>query len=184
MHPAHRIRLALLDRGSNIHGGTIGTPRRNDFMESRSVPGPVFLIHGRRHLTIAPMAASINIEATYNLVPLVNMFSWLAPGSVSPAEWVKFYLENILGNLFLLMPLGFFLPLISKSFRRFRNVCLTAFATTVLIESIQFVSQYFGSVRTADVDDVILNTLGACGGFYIFRLLYGLLDGPVEPAEC
>lgn len=135
-------------------------------------------------LTVAPMAASINSRATYNLIPLVNMFSWLPLGSVSTAEWIRFYLENILGNLFLLMPLGIFLPTLYNRFRRFQTVFLIAFLTTVLIESIQFISQYFGGVRTADVDDVILNTLGACGGFYVFKLFFGTPPETAEVAEC
>lgn len=41
----------------------------------------------------------------------------------------------------------------------------------MIIEVLQYISMYFGNRRFVDIDDVILNTLGALIGFEIFKLI-------------
>jgi len=119
-------------------------------------------------MTIAPTAGSINGEAGYNLVPVVNLINGVASVVTGPPETLKFQLENLLGNLFLLFPMGIFLPLIAYRLREIKILFLAALAIATFIEIVQYISQFFGSYRVADIDDVILNTLGACLGFYVF----------------
>ena len=76
-----------------------------------------------------------------------------------------FTLLNFLGNLAVFIPLGFFPALL---FRRanWRRSALVGFGTSTLVE----IGQYF-LMRTTDVDDIILNTLGALCGYWIYILL-------------
>ncbi|MEP6819926.1 MAG: VanZ family protein [bacterium] len=83
-----------------------------------------------------------------------------------------FCLMNTFGNLALLLPLGILLPLISHRFRTLKRVLLFALCLSVGIEAIQFVWRFFGNLRAVDIDDVILNTLGACLGFAFYK--YGI----------
>jgi glycopeptide antibiotics resistance protein len=74
-------------------------------------------------------------------------------------------LRNIVGNILLFMPLGFSIPLRFKV-NKFWKVMLLGFFISFLVEVIQL----FTSIRSFDVDDLILNTLGAIIGFVFYRL--------------
>ena len=82
---------------------------------------------------------------------------------------MPFCLRNTLGNLALFLPLGILLPLVSNQFRTLKRVLLLVLCLSVSIETIQFVLRFFGNPRAVDIDDVILNTLGACLGFAVYK---------------
>ena len=82
-----------------------------------------------------------------------------------------FCLRNTLGNIALFVPLGFLLPLVSKRFHSLRRVLLLAFCMSITIETIQLVLRFVGNPRAVDIDDVLLNTLGACLGFVVYSFL-------------
>ncbi|MGE7094489.1 VanZ family protein [Lysinibacillus sp. NPDC048646] len=67
------------------------------------------------------------------------------------------------GNILLFMPLGFSIPLRFKV-NKFWKVILLGFFISFLVEVIQL----FTSIRSFDVDDLILNTLGAIIGFVLY----------------
>lgn len=78
--------------------------------------------------------------------------------------------KQILGNFVMLLPLGIYLPLIYKRLRKAYNffvVLLICFLVSVGIELLQLATSY----RSADIDDVILNTLGGGTGFLIYQLI-------------
>jgi len=114
------------------------------------------------HLTFFPMNIVLYSYGPYkaNFVPLVKTIHMIR--YINPLVVV-----NILGNLFLLAPLGLFLPLLSPNFRRWGAILGAGFLVTLTIE----VFQYFLAVRVFDIDDLILNTLGVSIGFLLFRLL-------------
>ena len=70
----------------------------------------------------------------------------------------------------LFFPLGILLPLVWSRLR-FRNGIAIAIALSVSIELLQYASRVLGSKRLADVNDVILNVLGACVGLVLVALL-------------
>ena len=74
------------------------------------------------------------------------------------------------GNLVLLMPLAIFLPLLNDKFISLSKITLFALATSIGIESVQFMfSLFLGyNYRMTNIDDVILNTIGAMISFIIF----------------
>ncbi len=78
--------------------------------------------------------------------------------------------KQVIGNFVMLFPLGIYLPLLLRRLRRlsgFFAVLLISFLVSVGIEVIQLATSY----RSTDIDDVILNTMGACFGFIIYQLL-------------
>ena len=82
------------------------------------------------------------------------------------------------------MPLGILLPLISTRFQSVKRMLLLALCVSLTIETLQFVLRFVGNARAVDIDDVILNTLGACVGFVIYRVVVQLLvkDEPTAPS--
>ena len=104
-----------------------------------------------------------------NIVPLGYSFTCFLQNQVEHPHITAFCLRNTLGNFALFLPLGILLPLVSERFLTLRRVLLTALCLSVSIEVIQFVLRFFGNPRAVDIDDVILNALGACLGFAVYK---------------
>lgn len=80
-----------------------------------------------------------------------------------------FCMDNAAGNVLLFFPLGILLPLIWTRLPFWRGM-LIAIALSSSIELVQYVSRAW-AYRTADVNDVILNSVGACLGLGLVSLL-------------
>lgn len=76
-------------------------------------------------------------------------------------------LYNVVGNILLFVPLGFFIPLLFSKKNKISSVALYGACTSILIEAIQLIT----SNNLTDIDDVIFNTLGAILGFFTYNLL-------------
>jgi glycopeptide antibiotics resistance protein len=106
------------------------------------------------------------IELRPNLASLTCSSAFLPKGSTAQA----FCVHNARGNVMLFFPLGIFIPLVSRQLRFWRAIQI-AIALSVSIELLQYLSSAWGSYRAADVNDVILNVLGACLGLALVSLL-------------
>ena len=73
-------------------------------------------------------------------------------------------LLNTLGNIAIFIPMGFFLPQINEKHKRIWVYVLISALASLFIEVCQL---FIG--RRFDIDDVIMNTLGACIGCLISR---------------
>jgi glycopeptide antibiotics resistance protein len=104
-----------------------------------------------------------------NLIPLDHSFKCFLQAHRLHPDLMAFCLRNTLGNISLFLPLGILLPLTFDRFRSLMRVMAIAFCLSLSIETIQFFSRFIGSPRAVDIDDVLLNTLGACLGFLIYR---------------
>jgi len=105
------------------------------------------------------------IQTTANTRPFWTIslyWNGLNRGLLSVSE----YLMNIVGNFVVMMPLAFFLPMLSKTFKKFIPFVLTVTLVILAIESLQAItmSGYF------DVDDIMLNLVGALVMFYFLRI--------------
>ena len=103
----------------------------------------------------APELPYIFPRLNVNLIPLWDITSG-----------VRAYLINSGLNILLFVPLGFILPLLWKEFRSRRAMCLTGFLLSLGIELAQLLNY-----RVSDVDDLIMNTLGAFLGYALLMLL-------------
>ena len=98
---------------------------------------------------------------TDNVVPLTTIRIYL--DNLDSAFWVS----PAVGNLLLLLPVGLFGPLVLPWLGRWWRIALVA----VLISGCIELAQLRVPDRSADVDDVLLNTLGALLGYGMLRLL-------------
>ena len=73
------------------------------------------------------------------------------------------FMINIVGNIAAFIPFGFFLPIISRRSRLWYNTVMFGFIWSLTLETLQLIFK----VGSIDVDDMLLNTLGAAAGFYI-----------------
>ena len=81
-----------------------------------------------------------------------------------------FCVQNAAGNVLLFFPLGIFVPMAWRELR-FRRGMSIAIGLSIGIEVAQYLSSAWGSYRSADVNDVLLNGLGACLGLAFMSLL-------------
>jgi len=97
-------------------------------------------------------------------VPFRTIKKFLNPHpSTSPTA--RFF--NLVGNILLFLPFGCLLPVVSKRMRSFGAVVLAALLLSLFFELFQL----FTHTGECDVDDLILNTLGAIIGYGIYALL-------------
>jgi len=104
-----------------------------------------------------------------NIVPVINTTTYYLKTLHDHDENAAMHaLENIIGNLILLIPLGILSPCIFRSARSFKRVLAICVVCSFLIELIQFFLRQIGTFRTADIDDLILNTIGGILGWLIY----------------
>lgn len=96
----------------------------------------------------------------YNLVLFkeIKRF-WRYRDSLGMAAVVK----NLLGNVLVFVPFGFFMPLASR-YRSFLVTAFDGFALSLCVETFQILTK----VGSFDVDDLLLNTLGGILGYILF----------------
>lgn len=82
-------------------------------------------------------------------------------------------------NVIMLMPFGFLAPTLFRDKRKLWKTALAGALFSILIEGSQLLNY-----RSTDVDDVILNTLGAVIGYGIYRLFSRLFRKDVGKTPC
>ena len=73
---------------------------------------------------------------------------------------------NLGGNVIMFIPLGFFLPRVYPKLQKFWKAIL---ATVLIITAVEL-AQLFTLLGSCDIDDLILNVLGAALGYGIHKL--------------
>ena len=74
----------------------------------------------------------------------------------------------LFGNILTFIPLGLFLPLLWKRFRKFLHTLLAGGTAVICIELLQL----FTLTGSCDIDDLVLNLLGITLGYTTYRLLH------------
>ncbi|GAA0106756.1 VanZ family protein [Paraclostridium sordellii] len=82
------------------------------------------------------------------------------------SEGITTYILNII----MFMPLGFLLPVIWNEFRSIKKVVFTGLSFSLAIE----ICQLF-NYRATDIDDLLMNTLGAFLGYFIWISINNIL---------
>ena len=99
----------------------------------------------------------------YNLVPFLEIRRfWTYREQLG----ILAVFSNIFGNVIGFIPYGFILPVIAHRFRSGFFIILSGFSLSLVVEVVQLVAR----VGCFDVDDLILNTLGAAIGYGIFAV--------------
>ena len=81
---------------------------------------------------------------------------------------MKAVLINILGNIVVFMPFGYFIPRISKKTVGVLMTVFFSFEFSLLIEIMQLISRK----GTFDVDDLFLNTIGGLLGYIVYFVIH------------
>ena len=90
-----------------------------------------------------------------NWIPLVRLHDYVSKRDL---------LLNVVGNAAMFIPSGIILPVVYPRLDRFWKVLLAGAGLSLTIELLQLPF----SVRASDVDDLLLNTLGAILGYGIY----------------
>lgn len=93
----------------------------------------------------------------YNLIPFKTIKSYIQYRNHLP---FRIWFDNLLGNIVLFIPIGLVLPFLNRIFLRPLLFIVTTLLIIFGVELIQILTRQ-GSF---DVDDMILNTFGACLG--------------------
>jgi glycopeptide antibiotics resistance protein len=102
--------------------------------------------------------------------------------TASSAAARHFCMYNARGNVLLFLPLGFLLPLLWRGLGFWKGVGI-AIALSAAIEVLQLFSRTWGSYRTVDINDVILNAAGASIGLVLMLILRSLKGARPELAR-
>ena len=111
--------------------------------------GPLMLNFGGSH------------EGPANLLPFKTILSYLFG-----EKGLIIALINLVGNIVLLVPIGFLVPFVYRNMTLKKSLVL-AVTAGVTIEMMQVVSR----VGIFDIDDIILNALGVIIGYWTFTIL-------------
>ena len=101
--------------------------------------------------------SELNTVSGYNLVPFTEIFRYEI-GSAS------FYL-NVIGNIIIFIPFGYFISTYIKPSKILPILIVSVISST----TVEFVQLCIG--RSFDVDDILLNALGALIGFLFYVAL-------------
>ena len=98
--------------------------------------------------------------STSNYVPFKEMFRY-SFGS-------RLFFKNVVGNMLMFMHFGFFVAYILK----LKKVWIMSLLSLIVSLTIETIQSIIG--RVFDVDDIILNVIGAILGFLVFKIVYFL----------
>ena len=106
----------------------------------------------------------------FQVVTFQDEISWSSSNFIPFKEITRYnfgsrlFLKNVLGNILLFVPFGFFVSWFLKN----KKLKLTFGITMITSVSIELVQLYIG--RVFDIDDIILNIVGGIIGYYIYHL--------------
>ena len=104
------------------------------------------------------------ISNSFNIIPFHTIIDYIS--KFNSLYDTKTIMVNLLGNLIALMPMAIFLPLLFKNTRKLKKFLLTVIIIVFGIEIIQFLTL----TGSCDIDDIILNTVGAVFAYMIFKI--------------
>lgn len=101
-----------------------------------------------------------------NFIPFFSFYVLFTTPYISSLVLVPFF-KNLIGNLVLFLPWGIMLPLLGKRFKSAKPFFLLTAMVIICVELMQLVFR----VGTCDIEDFLLNMLGAAIGYIITRIL-------------
>jgi glycopeptide antibiotics resistance protein len=100
-----------------------------------------------------------------NLIPFETVrLYWRLLQKGASAELLHHAVINLVGNVVMFVPLGWFLPAISGKFRGVFRATAFAVLLIALVEAVQYIT----GLGSCDIDDLILNLFGMLLGYLLF----------------
>ena len=78
----------------------------------------------------------------------------------------KLFFKNVVGNMIMFIPFGFFTSYFLK-LKKIYSVFILTLLTSITIETTQLLIG-----RVFDIDDIFLNIIGGLFGYFIFKIIY------------
>ena len=135
----------------------------------------IYLIKNKIHFTMYKelflLTFIIYILCLFQIVTVGDTVSWSTNNFVPFKEIMRYdfgsalFFKNIIGNILLFLPFGFFVSQILKS----KDVILPLIIIIICSICIETVQLYIG--RVFDVDDIILNIAGGVLGYFVYRIV-------------
>ena len=122
--------------------------------------GMLWLLFGQR------IGQSAEVDLQLKPLATVERFLWVLEHSDDPENILHAW-SNLAGNVVLFLPLGFLIPWIWQTWRRFWRHILLMSGVIVTVE----VCQLLLALGTCDVDDLLLNLVGTSLGFLLWKLM-------------
>lgn len=108
------------------------------------------------------------LETNYNIKPFSTIDYYIRILRASDDSYlVKNAVINLAGNVIMFIPLGLYLP---YKFSRLEKVSLFLLLVCTVILVVEIL-QFFTLLGYCDIDDLILNVLGAFIGFVIYKII-------------
>ncbi|MDR0351022.1 MAG: VanZ family protein, partial [Coriobacteriales bacterium] len=140
----------------------------------------LFYLQCAYYLTILPLPDPQEVDTWvgkgYQFIPFYFVYDAISHATfdlASPSAWLSFltssYIYEPLCNVALTLPFGIYLSYYFK--RSLKTVFILSFALAFFFELSQFTGLfgvYSRPYRIADVDDLILNTLGGVLGYFVY----------------
>ncbi len=120
---------------------------------------------------------AVYILCLFQVVTFQDDTSWASNNFIPFKEILRYnissrlFIKNVLGNMIMFLPFGFFVSYFLKSEKIYMPVILTIIASL----SIELVQLAIG--RVFDVDDIILNLLGGIMGYFIYSVIRIIGEG-------
>ena len=128
---------------------------------------------------------ALYISAVFYFTGAGTIYDLMRNGILIDAEKINYFSFSrdidVVGyflNILLFVPFGVLVPLIWSNKKGLGYTLLSGFSFSLLIE----LSQLFNN-RQSDVDDLLLNTLGALIGYLLFRIFANLTKKAVRPVN-
>ena len=93
-----------------------------------------------------------------NFIPLKEMLRY--------EFGTKLFFKNVVGNMIMFIPFGFFISYFLK-LKKIYSVFILTLLTSITIETTQLLIG-----RVFDIDDIFLNIIGGLIGYFIFKIIY------------
>ncbi|WP_337970267.1 VanZ family protein [Virgibacillus salexigens] len=137
----------------------------------------ILLVVGNSFLPLPLSEAYIQLsidqgtEGINKFIPFTDISNIIKYGSFSVIT------SQIIGDLILLAPLGFYAPLIWTKFKNIKTILLLGLISSAVVESTQLIiSTIIGyTYRSFITDDIILYTIGVLMGFLTLKITSPLL---------
>jgi glycopeptide antibiotics resistance protein len=99
--------------------------------------------------------------------------------NIVPPDQVPYYryllIRNIIGNIALLIPIGFLVPLLWERLNTLKAIVIFSVLCSFSIEIIQYIL----IIGVFDIDDIIYNLIGAVIGFCVLRAFQKYIPNPL-----
>ena len=109
--------------------------------------------------------ANLYLKDSVNIVPLATIMGYVKAFFNNSANF-SIIAYNLVGNVVCLTPLAFFLPKLFKKQNKFITFLITTMGVALSIECLQLLTMS----GTFDIDDIILNVLGACIAYLVLNI--------------